>query len=252
MTRFATTTALGVAAFALSTLVTSAEAWTVDDVRSSLASGLLPFVTSPARTLEARSLYKRYEVCGVVGGTTYYCSSGSCVGLYRCTRGFNYAWIAAIVGAIFFCSLLGWWMRRRSMNRAHAAASNTEPVVTVVNPAPDPNQPQPYGQYVAPQPGQWAPPKDDPNLAYQTPATYPPPAPGATPNYSAYPPTSGAPAYPAPAASPYAQPAPYGAPPAVSGAPPAAYPPAPGASPYAQPAPYPVPGESSTYAPPKP
>ncbi|KAG0256378.1 hypothetical protein DFQ27_005764 [Actinomortierella ambigua] len=180
----------------------------------------------------------------------YYCATGSCVGLTRCTRPFNYAWIAAIVAAIFLCLSLGWCVRRRAMMRAHAAASNTEPVVAVITPA-DPNQP--YGQYVAPQPGQWAPPKEDPNMAYQTPASYPPP--GSAPNYSVYPPASGAPAYPAPAASPYAQPASYPPPgaaqPVGAGMPPAAYPP-PGASPYNQPAPYPVPqGEPAPYAPPK-
>ncbi|KAF8938442.1 hypothetical protein EDD21DRAFT_410307 [Dissophora ornata] len=198
-------------------------------------------LTTPVTPLEKRDLMrieKRYDQCS----SSTYCRNGyHCVSTTLCKKNTNYAWTA--VFGVLLLLLICLCIRRR---RARAMTDAPQTVVATTFPQ------QSY-----------APPAGDPNLAYQTPATYPPPtgayaAPptGAYPAYSApytgetYPPLQAPPAaysaYPA-ASDPYPPaPVPYSASPAPGHT--GAYP----ALATAYPSnPYPAPqGEAASYAPP--
>ncbi|KAF9586027.1 hypothetical protein BGW38_010299 [Lunasporangiospora selenospora] len=214
-------------------------------------------------------LEKRYEVCST--NPTRFCDDGwYCTSSYTCRKKANYAWVAGVGVLVLLLIILSCWKRVRNRN----AAQSQQTVVTVVDNAPPPTG-APYG-------ANFAPPAGDPNMAYQTPMSYPPaPAPYGAPPAGAYPPPA---TYPPPAGaytekpigSPYPAPMdapmPYSAYPPASGAFSPAYPAPSGSSPYPPPtspapaypspspaypspapAPYPVhQGEAATFAPPPP
>ncbi|CAO3572945.1 unnamed protein product [Mortierella alpina] len=173
------------------------------------------------RKREMMRFEKRKEICSTDAYFEYSCPDGSyCVGTRSCRQRASYAW-TAVFGVIVLLALIYVCVRR---SRARSAMASQQPVVTTTI---VPGQEQQYAQYAPPQ--NFAPPPGDPNMAYQTPPSYPPPA-GA-----AYPPPGSSP-YPPPGASPYGEkpPGSYGPP---MEAPPAAYSPYPQTSGAYSPAP---------------
>ncbi|KAG0243529.1 hypothetical protein B0O80DRAFT_452537 [Mortierella sp. GBAus27b] len=205
------------------------------------AEDILAYSTnvSPLHKRAIMHLEKRRDQCSA----TTYCPDGYyCISSYTCRKNANYAW-TAIFGVLALLCIILFCIRRR---RASRAMTTQQEVVVTTN--------QDVSQY---QPQQtFAPPPGDPNLAYQTPAMYPPPGSSPYPGAPASPPA----AYPPPGSAAYPPPA-Y--PPAghVDGASPYMVPysspaPAPGPGPYpASPAPVPYPvhqGEAASYNPPAP
>ncbi|KAF9364172.1 hypothetical protein BGX34_002298 [Mortierella sp. NVP85] len=205
-------------------------------------------LSSDVSPLQKRSLRfeKRRDECG--GG--WYCPDGwHCVSMTRCAKNTSYAW-TAVFGVLALLLIILWCLKRR---RAADSQVPTQQAVVIATP----------DQTTYPQ-QTFAPPAGDPNLAYQTPPTYPAPGASPYPNPAA---PYGAPApYPPPGSSPYPEKPHEAYNPA--GSPPAGYPPASGSYAYpapGAPAPYPAPGtplgypapapypqgEAASYAPPK-
>ncbi|CAO3563478.1 unnamed protein product [Mortierella alpina] len=162
-------------------------ALSVGHIKSYLTQGLGPILNTPAltsnsiKTLQARRLHKRYEVCSTDGYRVYYCNTG-----FRCSTtsscAFNFYWIAAVaVGLIIIVILLIICMKRRRTDRRDSNATMIDGPVGV---AADPNMQagNSYQGYQAYQPyAMYAVPKDDANLAYQQQQQY---------LYSSYPATT--------------------------------------------------------------
>ncbi|KAK3811344.1 MAG: hypothetical protein JOS17DRAFT_842911 [Linnemannia elongata] len=200
----------------------------IDTICRYFSAGSDVFVASSLPTIDSHlskrsivHLQKRVDWCT----STTYCANGShCIGGGLCQNDFNWYWIIA-VGVLLDILTIYICIRRRRT----AAAMASQPAVGTTAVVPQ-------NQYSAYPPSQnYAPPTGDPNMAYQTPAVYIPPAGSPTPVGYATPGT-----YALPAGSTYPE-KPYDAPP------PAAYSPYPPAGGPAYSAPY-SPAPNSTAA----